>query len=159
MKINSMVSCWFGRSTSLGLLIFLSLVVAGCGGPPRAKVNGKVVVNGQPVTEGSLTFAPLGSGDAGKPGSPSIGQIKPDGTFALGTAKESDGAVIGRHQVLYTAPVPEGPDWDGYGTPPPMKVSPFSGFVPKESEVEVKAGKNEITIELVPAPPQPANSQ
>ena len=36
----------------------------------------------------------------------------------------------------------------------PVEV-PFSGLVPKESEVEVKAGTNEINIELVPNPEKP----
>ena len=32
---------------------------------------------------------------------------------------------------------------------------PLSGLMPKESEVEVKAGTNEINIELVPNPEKP----
>ena len=120
---------------------------AGCGynSGDKGSVNGKVVANGQPVTAGQLTFAPA----SGTAGAPAIGSIESDGTFTLTTDKPGDGAAIGKHTVTYAAPPPEDPNWDGYGTPPPMKKSPFDGMVPKEKEVEVKAGSNDITVELV----------
>jgi hypothetical protein len=113
-------------------------------------VNGKIVANGQPVTAGQLTFNPV----AGMEGATAaVGTVNADGTFELQTIKPGDGAAIGKHTVSYTAPAPEGPEWDGYGTPPPMNHSPFEGMIPKENEVEVKAGNNDITIELVPFTP------
>jgi hypothetical protein len=132
------------------------LLLAGCNsdGMNKAPVSGKVLANGQPVTEGSLLFAPQAADGGADAGIPALGKVQQDGTFTLGTSGTSDGAVIGKHQVIYNPPRQDAPDWDGYGTPPAVKVSPFAGLVPKQAIIEVKAGKNEITIELVPAPPE-----
>ncbi len=35
-----------------------AVVVAGCGGPPRAQVRGKVTVDGKPLANGSIEFFP-----------------------------------------------------------------------------------------------------
>lgn len=127
-------------------LLVTSLMLAGCGSSSRATVKGKVVFNGAPVTEGSLLFTPQDSANAAKP---ATGIIQSDGTFALGTDKDGDGAAIGVHTIFYTAPAPVGPEWLGYGPKPKMQYSPFHELVPKESSVEVQAGANELTIELV----------
>jgi hypothetical protein len=70
--------------------------------------------------------------------------VASDGTFVLSTDADRDGAVIGRHQVVYAPPSApsETPD-------PNVPASPYHGLVPRTSEVEVRAGKNEIDIELV----------
>lgn len=112
---------------------------AGCGGSDKGQVHGKVTFEGQPVTGGSVTFAPL----AGS-GHPATGRITPDGSFVLSTDANEDGAMIGRHQVVYSAPsaLSETPD-------PSVPASPYAGLVPRTPEVEVQAGKNQVTIELV----------
>jgi hypothetical protein len=129
------------------LLVAIAAVLAGCGpsGSAKGKVKGKVVANGQPVTGGSLTFSPT------EAALPAGGDVLQDGTFVIRTEGVDDGAAIGKHTVTYNAPGDEQADWDGYGTPPPVKVSPYKNLVPATPEVEVKAGQNEITIELVPA--------
>lgn len=76
---------------------FLSL--AGCGGGnglETAPVVGKVLINGQPLAFGSISFRP-------KAGSPATGQIQSDGSFTLTTYKSGDGAIIGPHDVLVIA--------------------------------------------------------
>lgn len=139
-------------------LSLLSLAGCGPGGGPIGKVNGKIVAGGQPVTGGSLTFAPIESSKE-NPASPASGQVKPDGTFVLSTNKEGDGAAVGKHRVNYSWPARKGREsWDetdpNAGPPPPETISPFEGMVVKQpAEVEVKAGTNDITIELVPGPP------
>ncbi len=142
-----MIAPWYRL---LGCLLLLGAIAGllgcGSGGASRAKVKGKVVANGQPVTGGSISFAPAqGIADA----TPASGEIKSDGTFEMMTVKPGDGAAVGQHTVSYSPPFVEQPEWDGYGTPPPQKPIPFAGFVPKETSVEVKSGTNEITIELV----------
>lgn len=131
------------------LTLVLAGLSAGCGrsgGAALAPVKGKVLANGQPVTGGSLLFAPA-EGDSAPP---ATGAVNPDGTFVLGTTDADDGAAVGRHVVTYNAPPRSGQeDWDGYGTPPPEVVSPFEGLLPNPAEVEVKPGQNELTIELV----------
>ena len=81
----------------IGLLVSMS----GCSKetPPMARVSGKVMYGKQPVTSGGLRFAPT-SGTVGKPAS---AVIKSDGSYELTTYASGDGAVVGRHKVLYTA--------------------------------------------------------
>ncbi len=144
----------FWRSLGSAALCLAVLALAGCGasGANKGRVTGKVTANGQPVTGGQLTFSPA----AGVEGAaPALGPIESDGTFVLSTDRAGDGAAIGKHTVSYVPPNPEGSEkdgWDGSGPePPPSKPSPFAGLVVKDSEVEVKSGSNELTIELVPA--------
>ncbi|MCI0359090.1 MAG: hypothetical protein L0211_11480 [Planctomycetaceae bacterium] len=142
------------RTAGVMVVVFWSLGSGGCGerGAAKGKVMGKVVFGGQPVTAGSLLFAPA----EGVVSEPATGVIQPDGSFVMTTLAEGDGAAIGKHLVNYNAPPRTGrEEWDGYGTPPPEKISPFEGLAPKQSEIEIKPGVNNLTIELVQAPPQP----
>jgi hypothetical protein len=136
-----------GRAACSILVAGLALLVTGCGASNEATVKGKVVANGQPVTGGSLTFSPMGSTGA----EAAIGTVNADGTFSL-SAHSAEGASLGKHRVLYTAPPPDVPaDWTGQGLPPGVKPSPYANLVPKEGEVELKPGDNEVTVELVPS--------
>jgi hypothetical protein len=146
------------RSFVAGLwMISMVVLVAavGCGprSKPTASVKGKVTAKGQAVTGGGITFSPIAVGNETSPGRPAAAVIQSDGTFVLSTEKEGDGAVIGRHRVTFSQPSSNAPpqEWDGTGTPPENPKSPYEGMVPKPAEVEVKAGANDITIELVEA--------
>jgi hypothetical protein len=123
------------------MLLFAGLAGCGPSGAATAPVKGKVLADGQPVTGGTLILSPAD----GLAAAPADGDVQPDGTFAIA----GDGAAIGKHTVTYSAPPDEQADWDGYGKEPPVKASPFKGLVAKEPEVEIKAGDNDITIELV----------
>ncbi|MFT3920904.1 MAG: hypothetical protein QM778_00050 [Myxococcales bacterium] len=70
----------------------LLVLIAGCGGRGMGKVQGKVTVNGKPVTSGTIMFYP-----AEGPGA--TGSIGPDGSYTMSTHKPGDGAVIGTHKV------------------------------------------------------------
>jgi hypothetical protein len=135
-------------SLASGFVLTLMLLLAGCGssGASTAPVKGKVTANGQPVTGGEITLTPAGELKATIAG----GTVGSDGTFVMTTEKEGDGAAIGKHTVSYSPPAMEQPEWDGYGKAPETKVSPYANLVPKETEFEVKAGQNELNIELVP---------
>lgn len=128
------------------------LALVGCGGSTQS-VTGKVTSGGQPVTGGSVTFLPVGSGtavgaDAAKIGEPTSGEVSANGTYKLG-AGGTQGAVVGKHRVMYSAPTIELPPGKELkpGESPPQ--SPYAGLVPKTPEVEIKAGSNTIDIELV----------
>lgn len=77
----------------LGLFAF-----SGCGDglPQRAPVAGSVTFNGQPVSEGTVTFFPTA-------GRAALGKIQADGTFRLTTYDEGDGALLGEHRVTIEA--------------------------------------------------------
>ena len=61
-----------------------------------APVNGKVLLNGQPMSAGSVGTVPAAGRGA-------HGDIQPDGTFELHTFAQHDGALIGPHKVAVTA--------------------------------------------------------
>ncbi|MCA9210071.1 MAG: hypothetical protein KDA55_17055 [Planctomycetales bacterium] len=138
-----------------GMAMLVSTFLAGCGasGPPRGQVHGKVVANGQPVTEGVVTFAPIATPGQAELGKAGMGEVQSDGTFTMGTEKSGDGVAIGRHRVMYSPPVIEwnAPEWDGTGPRPEAPKSPYAGMAPQQTEIEVKAGDNDVTIELTPA--------
>lgn len=82
----------------LGTLLLV--LCAGCGRSdrlPTAYVNGTVTFEGAPVPTGSLLFVPEGGGPAAQ------GNISKDGSYTLGTYTTSDGAILGRFQVMITA--------------------------------------------------------
>lgn len=136
---------------------FLAATWLGCGsgGAGTSPVSGKVTYQGQPVTGGTLNFsptAPPGSAIAGRPAS---GKVQSDGSFVLMTNKPSDGAVVGKHRVMYSPPVPEMPPPKELkpgesAVPTPTPPSPYDGLIPKPDVVEVTKGSNTISIELVP---------
>jgi hypothetical protein len=140
--------CYFvGLFSVLGGVVLLS---SGCGGSSGefklAPVKGKVIYNGQPVTSGTIHFRPIAvpGTKEGTQGRPASGQVQSDGTFVLTTFRQGDGAIVGKHEVSY---IPATGGAETYEEKP--ETSPYLGLVPKEKEVEVKSGTNEITIELV----------
>ncbi len=114
-----------------------------------AKVSGQVIYNGQVVTSGTVTLVPVASGKSSEAGKPGLCSIQSDGSFQASTYGRFDGALIGKHRVMYSAPssvTPVAPDGGHAQAPPP---SPYEGMVVRVGEVEVKAGENTFNIELV----------
>jgi len=107
--------------------------------------------NGKPITGGSVMFMPTAeSAAAGGSGRPAAGAVGADGRYVLGTDGHGAGAVIGKHKVLYSAPSVAFPEGKILKPGESAPVSPYANLVPKQEEVEVKAGSNTIDIELVP---------
>lgn len=129
------------------------VMLAGCGGSLKlatGKVSGKVTHNGQPVTGGTITFVPIAKKDVKEAGLSARCAIQSDGTYKASTYGQFDGAVIGKHTVMFTPPSVETPvvaDGAHAQTPPPL----YPGLVNDVTEVEVKAGDNTIDIKLVPS--------
>lgn len=161
MQITKM-SKWFqkfGRFAVLGAAVLVA-GLTGCGGSgDRAPVTGKVTLDGQPVTGGTITFVPAVPSTEKKSAKPATGEVQPDGTFVLGTEGKDDGAAIAQHQVTYSPPVIpwEAPEWDGRGKPPVAPTSPYEGLIVKTASVRVEKGKNEIEIELQALPKPEVN--
>jgi hypothetical protein len=130
------------------LVLVLPALMVGCGKDvPKHAVSGKVVHDGQPVTGGGFTFTPVAEGESTTTkATPVIAVIQSDGTFQMNAAE-------GKYQVLYSAPTESAPEpAEGeHSDPSKAPVSPFAGLVPKDPEIEVTSGTNEITIELVSA--------
>jgi hypothetical protein len=93
--------CWHW-----GLLIGSVLAGAiGCqpAGPVLVPVTGRIMMNGKPVSEFIVTFAPIGE----TLGSGSIGFTDKEGNFTLDDVRGKPGAHVGQYKIhLYPAPAP-----------------------------------------------------
>jgi len=111
-------------------LVLGMLATAGCGGPP-ATVTGRVTCQDKPVS-GVILFSPKGE-DAGNTGPSVNAPLREDGSFELRLT------TLGKHIVVITPrditlrPKPGEFDY-------PCDRSPL--------ERDIKAGDNDITIEL-----------
>lgn len=126
---------------ALSLAVCL-MALTGCGGAAGSKVTGKATAGGQAVTGGTLTFAPLGGGEK-DPGAPASAQIGADGSFTTAT-----GMKAGKARVTYVPPTLSFPEGYTPKASEPAPVSPFTGMVPKEQEIEIKAN-TPVNVELV----------
>lgn len=93
-------SKWFAVST---VIVFL---LTGCGGSEftTAEVKGTVVFEDAPVTGGTVTFIPVNADGSPREGKAAVGTIGDGGVFVLRTYEDGDGAIIGKHQVIYSTP-------------------------------------------------------
>lgn len=123
-------------------LLLTCFAIVGCGGgaevPELGYVSGKVTLGGQPLANANVTFTP-------KDARPSSGVTDADGSYTLSYTIESEGAVPGNHKVTVEA-ISSTEDYEGDAPPEPpeLPASASDGSISKE----VKAGSNEINIEL-----------
>ena len=141
----------------------LTVSVAGCGGGAFEVVpaGGSVQFNGAPVSAGSITMVPVAAAGA-EPGKPAKAELRADGTFELSTYGQFDGAIPGRHTVIYEGPeaeeAEEGESETETADPNARKArktaKPRTALQVKAgTEVEVKSGsENRFVIELVEGP-------
>ncbi len=130
------------------LVLFVALgLLAGCGGPPRAKLQGKVTLDGKPITNGLMDFLPEGGN--GQTAGTSIVQ----GAYSLELAP-------GKYQVKITSAVVVGRE-KAYDTPDSPIIEKVENNVPAkyntktELSVELTAGDNSKDFELQGAMPTP----
>jgi hypothetical protein len=82
------------------LLVFLLPLAGGCGSSKIAPVSGRVTLNGKPLPNASVTFAPVGGKANQEPGPSSAGKTDADGRYTLSLiGQEGNGALIGKHKV------------------------------------------------------------
>jgi len=140
---------------SLALLGTASLVfLAGCSGggtgPNTVPVKGTLTIDGQPAKDVTITLSPL---DSKLP--VATGQVS-NGAFELRTGKEGKlGAVPGRYKVTLTAMISTEAAAAAYkpGMKGPPKIeasfpSKYASASTSDKEVEVKAGSNELKIDI-----------
>jgi hypothetical protein len=133
-----------GRITNI-LLLTLG-TIAGCADDSNiASVEGIVRLDGKPLTSGTVRFVPAA-------GRAATGTIQSDGTFSLGTYSESDGALIGTHQVAVIAYEAANDGRPAYE----IRAETSKALVPQRYmavgtsglSFEVKPGKNEANLDL-----------
>lgn len=128
-----------------GLFLLVLCCTLGCGGS-TSRVSGRVTLDGQPLTKGTITFSSLGEAPA------AIGQISSSGTYRLSVGS-SPSVAPGQYQVTIVAtelmpPTPTDP------SPLPKKLTPEKYNNPATSGFtrEVKAGSNSFDFELSSMP-------
>jgi hypothetical protein len=62
-------------------------------------VRGTVTIDGRPLSQAKIMFAPVAGGEHANPGKPAFGLLQNDGSFTLTTYENNDGAVVGVHWV------------------------------------------------------------
>lgn len=117
--------------------------------PSPTPVMGRVLFNGMPVEGATVTFAPIADS-----GYASVGITDAAGAYALTTFQNADGALPGRYMVTVTkTEVDEEEEmvFEDEGDEPvvrnflPVK---YSSTATSDLECEVKAGNNDIQLEL-----------
>lgn len=134
------------------VLTWLVALVAGCGGSPDIKpiknlipCSGTVTLDGQPLPQGTVTFAPVNQAD----GQPATGSIK-DGKFTANTTATAPGVVAAKYRVSIVATEKPQDIKPGVIPPPPASLIPAKYNNPATSgfEVEVKKGMDPIELKL-----------
>jgi hypothetical protein len=120
------------------LLWALLLPLLGCsdGRPTRVPVSGRVLIDGKPLTLGSVMFVPKGD-------RPSSGTIDKDGRFTLTCFDKEDGAVVGTHRIAISAVEQVGPGAQKWHAPKKYVDYSKSGLT-----AEVTGPTNDVLIEL-----------
>jgi hypothetical protein len=118
--------------------LVICCAVGGCGPqrPKRVPVSGTVIIDGKPLTRGTVSFVPQ---DA----RPATGEIGPDGRFTLSTFGEGDGCVPGSHTVTVFA--------NEWLTPTQLKWHAPKEYADIETstlKVEITGPRDDLQIEL-----------
>ena len=142
------------RQTFLMTAILGAAVVSlagGCGpqsGAGLVQARGTITYNGQPLTQGSISFIPTGT-----TGGSAAGNIDSEGHYTLSTLKAGDGIAPGTYQVRiesWASP----PRMDETGTHPGKPAIPERYFDLGRSgltaTVESKSEPQEINFDLLP---------
>src|SRR4051812_29146225 len=81
---------------SAQLIALIALSGCGDGRPKRVPVSGKVVIDSQPLTNGSIVFIP-------EHGRQAFGNLDKDGHFILSCYASNDGAALGKYKIRVLA--------------------------------------------------------
>lgn len=121
----------------------------GCGGSGTCRVTGTAKLkDGTPLSRGRVIFT-------GGPSSAN-GRIQEDGSFTVGTYDIDDGAMAGGYTVVVVGVTePDTRDHDeisqGIGEEPKSLIhAKYASSETSDLRVEIKAGKNTLTLELDP---------
>jgi hypothetical protein len=144
------------RLAALAALVLAVQALAGCG-RPTGSVSGKVILKGQPLTAGDVTFIGADQRVASSP-------IQPDGSYAIPQVAAGKAQIGVTPPIKVTTGMPRGMKMDGgkmgapgadTAAPPPASAGkppaiPDQYLDPTKSGLtyEVKPGPQDYTIEL-----------
>ena len=114
------MSVWQWRCVGLGLGVYVLgcvAVLVGCddGRPVLVEASGRVLLQGQGLTAGSVTFHP----DAGNEfrGDAPSSQLQLDGSFRMKTFPWGEGVAVGRYRVTLSPELASRIDFPHYSDP------------------------------------------
>jgi hypothetical protein len=98
MRVRQMYIFQAQKVAAFGFAIAICVASSGCGDgrPSRVPVSGQVLIDGKPLTRGTITFVP-------PEGRASSGKLDESGHFTLSCFETGDGAVIGTHKISITS--------------------------------------------------------
>ncbi|MEZ6128175.1 MAG: carboxypeptidase-like regulatory domain-containing protein [Planctomycetaceae bacterium] len=134
-------------SKSIRLLVLASLCsMIGCGAasdkPETGEVKGVVTLDGQPLPEARIVFAPVDGGQS----SEAISDAQ--GNYELTYRGEEKGAKVGSHKVHVSTFEEAYPDDSGKMIGGQPELVPQKYNTNTELTVEVKPGPNDVPLEL-----------
>ncbi len=124
-------------AATAGFMLALA-AFAGCGDgrPERVPVLGQVLIDGAPLTHGSILFH-------SKEHRPAYGELGPEGRFQLSTYELGDGCVLGSHAVSVNSAEVLGPTSTRWHAPKKYRNAGNSGLV-----VSVDEAMDPVQIQL-----------
>lgn len=135
-------------------VIFACLVgvLTGCSGkglPDSVSVSGRVMLDGEPLEQGMVRFAPVAAG-----GHLAIGELGKGGWFTMNTTKSSPGVLKGAYKVSVLSDKPYEIEFDPLN--PPADLPPPESYIPRRYNkidtsglaVEVTAPIRDLLFEL-----------
>lgn len=143
MTVDSVTHRNWSHALLSVVLLCLTALTLGCN-ERAATVYGSVTLNGEPLTQGMVTFHPQG---AGRPG---YGPIAVDGSYSIHTS-DGDGIAPGRYEVTVVALQPPTPAADPYGMPSPGEsITPrrYASAQTSDLTADVRAGANRLDFSL-----------
>lgn len=146
--MSKTLTCWMVCSHPLRSSLFpflLSLLLfPGCGSSYDSTISGKVMMNGSPLSKGTVSFHPVAGGPV------ATGAIQSDGTFTIQTATK-EGLQPGEYKVTVVATDPPPPGDDE--NPGTLLTAPEFGRIDSTPlSFTVEAGANEFEFSVDPAP-------
>lgn len=131
------------------LAILCLVLFYGCeGGVPTRPVSGTVYgPNGQPLKGIDVVFHP--DPESGTVGPSSVARTDESGRYELRVHGGDMGAMIGKHRVVLSDPIPEEAAQSGGGPPPRHRIHPdYSRANKTPLLVEVSEGEGDQVIDL-----------
>ena len=133
------------RGAVFGWLVFAGTVLSltsGCGPshPKLGQVTGKLIMDGEPIANGSIEFIPEGGGR------PSLALTDEEGKFTAFYLPNVPGVERGKHRIRFE--VARGKPGDPGLVRPKGRGRVQGEIVLTPSTIEVQEGENEVTFEI-----------
>lgn len=138
-----------------GLVALTGLFASGCGdsGPKLYSVKGSVKVDGKPAANATVFLHRKGRTDLAEP--TPYGRCGADGTFAVTTTKDGDGAQVGDYSVTVVWP-DMSKEPNGSGERPDLLRGTYAGVGNSAIKATVEAKDNTLPDIALTAPKGPA---